>query len=153
MTIFMKISESQKIIKNGKKIKDTSMSANYDGHNANVIVSDNGHKKFTKISKDDWPKLLALKSNQKGIMNELLENSNDAHGIHRRHRHHVAHKKHHKTKRKHHTKRHTKRHAMRHTKKPHTKRRIKHYRHTKKLTKKRKKLLKSKIKKLLKELF
>ena len=61
MTVFMKISESQKIINNGKE-QTQSITADYDGEHANIMVSKNGDKQYTTLSKNDMNKLLSFKT-------------------------------------------------------------------------------------------
>ena len=154
MTVFMKISESQKIINNGNE-QTQSITADYDGKHANIMVSKNGDKQYTTLSKNDMNKLLSFKPNENDLFDTLKKDftpiSNNAMGNNfkskkRKTKHANKKKKHHlkrKTKKhdkkhvnkdiKHRIKKHTKKHRKKHTKKHHKK----HYnKDTKKHTKK-----------------
>jgi hypothetical protein len=149
----MKISESQKIINNGNE-QTQSITADYDGEHANIMVSKNGDKQYTTLSKNDMNKLLSFKPNENDLFDTLKKDftpiSSNAMGNNfkpkkRKTKHANKKKKHHlkrKTKKldkkhdkkhvnkdiKHHIKKHTKKHTKRHIKK-HTKKHT--TRHTK----------------------
>lgn len=75
MTVFMKISESRKIINNGKK-QTQSFEASYDGKKANIMISKNGNARYTTLSKRDINNILAFEPDEKNLLNTLREDFN-----------------------------------------------------------------------------
>ena len=75
MTVFMKISESRKIINNGKK-QTQSFEASYDGKKANIMISKNGNAQYTTLSKKDINNILAFEPTEKNLLNTLREDFN-----------------------------------------------------------------------------
>ena len=142
MTVFMKISESQKIINNGNE-QTQSITADYDGEHANIMVSKNGDKQYTTLSKNDMNKLLSFKPNENDLFDTLKKDftpiSSNAMGNNFKPKKRKT--KHANKKKKHHLKRKTKKHNKKHTKKyikhgvkNHAKKHVK--KHTKKHSKK-----------------
>jgi len=128
MTVFMKIRESQKIINNGNEQTQT-IAADYDGEHANIMVSKNGDKRYTTLSKNDMYKLLSFKPNKNDLFDTLNKDfntiSSDAMGnifkpnkrktkrANKKKKHHLKRKtkKRYKKRHKKRTKKHTKKHS------------------------------------------
>lgn len=70
MTVKMFITESKQIINNGK-VKSQSISADFDGKNANIIISKNGKKQYAKLDKKDIHEILSLKPNKNNLLESL----------------------------------------------------------------------------------
>jgi hypothetical protein len=141
MTVFMKISESRKIINNGNE-QTQSITADYDGEHANIMVSKNGDKQYTTLSKNDMNKLLSFKPNENDLFDTLNKDFNtiSSNAMGNNFKPKKRKTKHANKKKKHHLKRKTKKHNKKHTKKyikhgakKHTKKHVKN--HTKKHTK------------------
>ena len=145
MTVKMFITESKQIINNGK-MNSQSMSADFDGKEANIMVSKNGNKQYAKLDKKDIHEILSLRSNKNNLLESLKKElktkpNNHASGPKKKTR---------TTK----TKRKTKRKPTRKsTRKPTRKSTRKTTRKPKRKTRKTKKKSKSKIENLLSDLF
>ena len=145
MTVKMFITESKQIINNGK-MNSQSMSADFDGKEANIMVSKNGNKQYAKLDKKDIHEILSLRSNKNNLLESLKKelkpkSNNHASGPKKKTR---TTKTKRKPKRK--TKRKTKRKSTRKPKRKPT-------RKPKRKTRKTKKKSKSKIENLLSDLF
>lgn len=104
MTVKMFITESKQIINNGK-VQSQSVSADFDGKNANIIISKNGKKQYAKLDKKDIHEILSLKPNKNNLLESLKKElktkpNNRASGINNKMRKTIKRKKHKKPKRR-----------------------------------------------------
>lgn len=104
MTVKMFITESKQIINNGK-VKSQSVSADFDGKNANIIISKNGKKQYAKLDKKDIHEILSLKPNKNNLLESLKKElktkpNNRASGVKNKIRKTIKRKKHKKPKRR-----------------------------------------------------
>ena len=104
MTVKMFITESKQIINNGK-VQSQSVSADFDGKNANIIISKNGKKQYAKLDKKDIHEILSLKPNKNNLLESLKKElktkpNNHASGVNNKMRKTRKRKKHKKPKRR-----------------------------------------------------